>query len=271
MVLESVVSGLIHLRFHGYVHTCCNREATIFRSNYPIDGWLTRGVSKDSFGCRFHQAHCFFLQPSDTTVLRIQVVFFPSDCGCQEEGWCKNFSLGKDESSKDMPRIVVLELTDFWDLPRGQTCVRQFVWISGASVDGINIPGFVAFRHEQLQFTLYELSITWDAASQAWPWDCMCQCSWSKVWLWWSLSVVAYCVFVFFPILRAEGWCNFQKMGVNYRTSVSWFNRFTPRDASRILFHVGCIYTWRRRVGWVAPSGCWPKPTCHTGMGFASQ
>ena len=122
----------------------------------------------------------------------------------------------------------------------------------------INIPWFAAFRH---------------AASQAWPWDCMCQCSWSKVWLWWLLSELLLIIQVsvgFFP--------NFWRLRAD-ATSWKW------ESTTEVLCHHqldlsdsrswGCIYTWRRRVG-VGPSLRFWDPnldplTYHTGMGFASQ
>ena len=62
---------------------------------------------------------------------------------------------------------------------------------------------------------------------------------------------------LFFPNfwrLRADATC--WKMGVNYRTSVS-SSAWSLSDSFGFVSW-GCIYTWRRRVGWVAhPSlGC---------------
>ena len=74
MVLESVVSGLISVSMDMYTHAATEKQRYSEATIPSTDGWppvfqkipLVAGSIKPMF----------FLQPSDTTVLRIQVVFF---------------------------------------------------------------------------------------------------------------------------------------------------------------------------------------------------
>lgn len=115
---------------------------------------------------------------------------------------------------------------------------------------------------------------TWhgDAASQAWPWDCMCQYSWSKVWLFWLLSELLLIIQVsvgFFPIF--EGW-GLMQLAEKWESTTEVLCHH-QLDLSRI--RVVRLHLHMAKASWaifeVLGIPNLDPLAYHTGMGFASQ